>query len=332
MTDIMKKFTYLAAAAFALLCSCTKEIDFNGDYTGEKIVLFSCANPDQALTATVYKSVFIYSKDAGNCTQTLSGAKVTVIVNGKDTYTFKEVKTVYEHDSEDYWMYGGKEFDTEYVSEYIPKPGDHIVVKASYPGLKDVQGETAVPQRPVARISSSRVEDNPDNEYWDRMHFSVTITDPAGEENYYRLNAMTESKGQEWDEYAISQNWHVLYSRDVIFYDTSVGGMLESIGGSDFVVPDLFDDGSFNGQSHTFPVWFEFYSDPEEGTEIPEKCTVTVDNISESLFKYGKSIAAYNGNEGFASIFGEMVIIYSNVENGLGCVGAVAGTEVIFQP
>lgn len=315
-----------------LLCSCTKEIEYTGGYEGEKLVLFSCANPDTILTAAVYKSVFIYSRSQGNCEQGLSGAKVTAIVNGKDTYAFREVKTVYDKESEDYWMHGGRDYDVEYVSDYIPKPGDHIVVKASYTGMKDVQGETTVPERPSVKLNKVKVERSAEYGFWQIVDLSVTINDPAEETNYYRMNVAGTGKAGAMGEFHYYDEWHNLYSNDILFYDTSIGGILDSIDGESVMVPEFFDDGSFNGHSRTFDVWLTKYYDPEDISPDMGRYRLTVDNASESLYRYSKSIDAYNGNDGLAGFFGELVIIYSNVENGMGCVGAVAGTEVIFQP
>lgn len=325
----MKKALYLIAAMLMLFCSCTKEIEYTGGYEGEKLVLFSCANPDTILTAAVYKSVFIYSRSQDNCEQGLSGAKVTAIVNGKDTYAFREVKTVYDKESEDYWMHGGRDYDVEYVSDYTPKPGDHIVVKASCTGMKEVQGETTVPERPSVRLNKVSTEQNPDvNGLWQSVKMSVTINDPAEETNYYRMNVAGTGRFGVMGEFHYYDEWHSLYSNDILFYDTSIGGILDSIGGESAMVPEFFDDGSFNGLSRTFEVWFQKYYDPENDSPF----RLTVDNASESLYRYSRSIDAYNGNGGIAGIFGELVIIYSNVENGLGCVGAISGTEVSFQP
>lgn len=308
-----------------LFCSCTKEIEYTGGYEGEKLVLFSCANPDTILTAAVYKSVFIYSRDQENCEQGLSGAKVTAVVNGKDTYTFREVKTVYDKESEDYWMHGGKDYDVEYVSDYIPKTGDHIVVKASYKGMKDVQGETTVPDRPSIKLNKV------DTEYMANyglytVNMSVTINDPADRNNYYRMNVIGKRTSNVMGYYDECYN---LFSKDILFYDTSIGGLLDSIDGESVMIPDYFDDGSFNGRSRTFEFWFHQYlMTDEQQNPHPGKCRICVDNASESLYMYSRSIDAYNGNDGIEGLFGELVIIYSNVENGMGCVGAVAGTEI----
>lgn len=347
----MKKALFILTALI-LFSACEKEIEFKGDYDGEKLVLYSCANPDQNLTALVYKSTFILSKEDYWNAKTLSGVKVSVKVNDKDVYEFREEKVEQHEDDyyyDEYYPKPTTKYYSVYVSDYKPVPGDHIVVSASLSGYKDVYGETTVPQRPDFRLDSYEIVQKGNGEYlgdWD-MYMNVTINDPADEMNYYRLNYAQKTTSY-WDEDATrvkTWSWRYLRSKDVIFYSTDVEGIIDAVDGGVNYVPEFFDDGAFNGQSHRFTVWGSIICDVIGGSyggdseweiEDPHKLPasdfkVAVDNMSRSLYLYIASRSASDNQGDLAGVFTEPVSIYNNVVNGIGCVGAIAGREISFD-
>lgn len=307
-----------AIMALLTLVSCTKEIEYKGGYEGEKLVLLSCANPDKPLTAKVFKSVFIYAREQEDCTNGLKGATVVAVVNGKDSYPFHEVVTKFVEGSDEYYMNGCKTEKVEYVSDYTPKIGDKITVKASHSGFKDVQGSTVVPERPVATLNSRSIRNQADTDIWSDYYFNVTISDSPDENNFYRLNVCDKN-----------YSWYNLYSRDILFCDSSIGGLIDATEDVEYFVPEYFDDGGFRGQSHKFSVRFTTFNYVEEGDPLDmDDYFVTVDNISEDLYLYLRSNDAASANDGLLGAFSEATIIYTNIENGMGCVGAVSGIQL----
>ena len=326
----MKRIIYILTACITLLCACEKEIKFNGDYDGEKLVLFSFANPDSVLTAKLFKSTFILSHESPGRLNQISGAHVWAEVNEKYKYDFRERITEYRYDYGDEWSV---QVVIDYISDYQPKPGDHIVVHASHQNFKEVYGETVVPQRPDMRVSPVEFkEDKKDPGSMIRACVDVTINDPAETDDYYSLNMAVKSIP---DEYYLSEwSWMRVYSEDVIFYKTGVGDFIDSIEGMENEIPEYFDDGAFGGEAHRFNIWSRIYvGDGEEYCRsiAPSDIKVVVDNMSESLYRYCKSRDAAENTGGFGSIFGEQVSIYNNIVNGIGCVGAIAGTEMKLE-
>lgn len=314
----MKRGLIIAAISLvSLLCSCTKEIKFNGDYDGEKLVLYSFANPDTRLTARVYKSQFFLAKDYRYDYELIDNVELTVEVNGDRQYSFvREGKS--------------------YVSEYVPQEGDHIKVTASHKGFKTVYGETDVPKRPEFGIGSYKVTPAPSQGGSTRLEFDLTIQDPEGEENYYRLNAWQYQQRFEWDEDEEAEFlWYNqnIYSNDAIFNSAQLGSYIDRIDGSDSMVPDFFDDGAFDGSSHCFRIWMNLYLEEgkSEGDIRPEDFKVAVDAVSESYYRYSLSREAAYNMDGIAEVFGEPVSIYNNIVNGIGCVGAVSSLQLSFD-
>ena len=305
----MKKGLIIAAISLVtLLCSCSKEIKFNGVYDGEKLVLYSFANLNTRLTARVYKSRFFLAKDYNYEYELIDNVELSVDVNGDRQYPFVRE-------------------GNNYVSEYVPQEGDHIKVTASHKDFKTVYGETDVPKRPKFGIDSYKVTQS------GRLEFDLTIQDPEEEDNYYRLNAWQNQKF-EWEEEA-EFLWinHSIYSNDPIFNSSQLGSYIDKIDGSDPKVPDFFDDGAFDGSSHCFRFWINFdHHEEDKSDDIrPEDFKLTVDAVSESLYRYSLSREAANNMDGIAEIFGEPVSIYNNIVNGIGRVGAVSRLQFSFD-
>ena len=79
------------------------------------------------------------------------------------------------------------------------------------------------------------------------------------------------------------------------------------------------EDGSGDGASAESPS-----SGEEEFISNLGSLSITVTGYSEDLYRYIKSLEAYSEFGGFNEIFGEPVCIHNNIENGIGCFGAIA--------
>jgi len=305
----MKKALYILC--LLSIVSCIKEIEFNGDFDGEKLVLYSFPTPDSYVSARLYKSNFFLSKDSYSFKKALTGAEVWVEVNGKDRYRCEEVSNE------------GSEWSNMYISEYIPKCGDRITVSASYKGFPSVSGETVIPEKPLIKIedvSSSKVK----NDY-SRTDFSLIITDQSEENNYYRITALKEIRFHDAESYWSREH---LYSNDIVFYKTDITAIAESIDGDDPMIPDYFDDGAFNAEEHSFPIWMKYYDD--DGY-YSGKNLITVENMSEDLYRYCVSLYKSEESGDLGSVFGEPVSIFNNIKDGIGCVGAYCSSEIVFN-
>lgn len=330
----MRKFIYIIISAISvLLCSCEKELEYKGEYDGEKLVLFSVASPGKKLSARVFKTEFIYQAHFPQTRSGLSGARVEAIVNGNQVYPFYQVISRYDINSYEYYSTGLRE-SVEYMSDYIPKIGDHIVVKASYGDFDEVYGETVVPEKPVARMNSCNLKADSENNTSFICNSSITIDDPAEETNYYSIQICRKMIDYSPIDNTPSYHydWYIsLKTRDILFSNLNFTGFYNTLTDSEFTIPKVFDDGRFSGQSHTFKLTntVDFYGDPEEYEHLLDNYILTVDNFSESLYMYTKTFEdiryiAENGD----GLTEEAVILYSNVINGLGCVGALSGIEI----
>ena len=335
----MKIFRTMMASVLTLsaVCACEKEIRFVGDYDGEKLVMYATANTDSTLYADLFKSKFIMSDDDESVFKPKSGATVTAEVGGR-TITLKEVASM----------------PGSYSSDYRPVPGETIVINASVPGLPPVSSCVTVPQKPDFKLEviGKALEDADEGSNFGRVRVNLrlTIKDRPGEHDCYNIQMLEKSEyrlefgGSEWTGQA-------LYSNDVIFRspDDTFEMIEDAVNGTTYVwVERPFDDQAFDGETHVFDLWFEvwvsrhqelYYSNGDPGEEaadpdIPLTDLVDlssfrfeIDAISEDIYLYEKTLAAYNGDE-LMEFFGEPVSIHNNITGGIGCFGAVAPSYI----
>lgn len=323
----MKKTTLFFVSFALLLCSCEKEIEFKGKYDGSKIVLYSVVNPMDTLKVRVLRSYFILRTSDGSESvfDGLSEAKVTALVNGTEI-PLTEVDAGF------------------FNSEFVPKPGDEVTIKASREGYKSVTATTVVPEPADFSVEKAVFEEKPiEDEYWRErrrewtVRLRIRINDVPGERNYYRLKIYEQDREYQQSLFAMTQD--VIFMSQTDEFET-IEGMID--GDTWVYLPELIDDSMFEDRSYAFDVWFEvgrykqweeIYSDSgieyEESEEPipdldPADFWVEVDALSPDLYFYSTSLEDYEASDyGFASFFGEKVSIHNNVQNGIGCVGAI---------
>ena len=319
----MRRLAFILLAV-ALICSCTKEIRFVGQYDGEKIVLYSCANPDTTLSVDLAMSKFILDDSDLSIYSLVTGGKVSGYV-GDRAIVFRE----------------NPDQKGNYISDYTPAEGETIELKASLPLFPDVTASTIVPHKADFSVDSYSVEvlDRDQGLEHVKVTMKVTINDAPSVKNCYRLKLFQYLDVEESDWRGMNEP--PLMSSDVIFREvgTGVEAIAGYIEGEDYVwIEDMFDDSLFDGRRYQFEVWFEsylgdiIYTENEYGEWIPvvtehefdpSMYFLELDTVSEDLFKYSYSVAGYNFLGDFQGIFGEPVSIYNNVQGGIGCFGAI---------
>lgn len=316
----MKRIIYILAAAALLLCSCEKEIRFIGQYDGAKLVLYACANPDTTLSVELHRSKFILDSSRVSIYDPIRGATVTGRAGGREI-TFRQ------EDSE----------RGMYVSDYVPSVSESIELFAHYDGFNDVSATTSVPKPADFSIDSYSIRaiDVTENG-WGRYRINVRVTlrDDPSERNFYRIAILRKWYGG-WES-------DTPLSNDVIFRNNA--GDIEALAGyiegdTEVYLEGIIDDSAFGGKARQFEIWIDDWLVADEilyssgngsGDEAmseelfdPTRYAVEIDTASEEMYKYSKSVAAYNGFDDFGGIFGELVSIHNNVIGGIGCFGAL---------
>ncbi|MBR3717322.1 MAG: DUF4249 family protein [Bacteroidaceae bacterium] len=272
-----------------------------------------------------------YMQDTYFKKSAVKDAQVSAEVNGQQTYTL-----TFDESS-----YG-------YTSDYVPKEGDRIVVKAAAGG-QELHTETTVPQKPEIEILSHEVlAENPYREtegyiFWTDtiMRISCRINKQQGQQ-YYRLRVRserdvigwwhrssedgTEISGYNFDGYQMQD---VYFSDDKIFVDKRLS---KGFGGWKPYFSNVFDDSLINSGGYTFTVdspkmpkklfgVMTSTSNQEHGP-LPPQVMIELQAISPELYHYLKSVELYHLT--YNDAYAEPVQIYSNVQNGWGIFGALS--------
>jgi len=308
------------------LLSCETEIQFNGKVTEPVLVVNALACTDSIIRTKVSLSRFFLDQEDDS--PAVLDATVALYVNG----TFRENLVHFEKG--------------EYLSTYVTVQGDVIKLNVSAPGQESVWSETTVPfatadfqiDSTIVKSDTSlliyAVSDDPYG-YNSSYHFDtagvtynythtykVSFSNPVGVNNYYRLvvNSMTTFNGR------ISTIEYRNDIEDIVFGSgkNNLDGLFAETGYDPY---NVFSDELIDGTTHTITFKHNqefnlitnrpYYVD---STIIYERSvTIDLQAISRSYYLYLKSLKALGLADPFMS---EPVQIYTNIDKGLGILGA----------
>lgn len=282
----MSNSTLLLILLVAIFSSCEKSVDISIPQESNKPVLNLLMNKDSILMARVTLSGRINDMQP---VPEITNAVVNLYENG----TFKEKLTPVQFATR-----------TFYRGTTMPQSGSTYRVTAAVPGYPEVSGNDVIPDTvavgelrlTVAQISS-----------WDtRATISVQLHDDPAVQNYYRIRLFTVN---EWVDangnggrQKIQQYFQAEEAELNIFNDK--------------IRPDFFTtDALFNGRSPRFT--FKANTDGRF-----KKLVIEITALTYNSYNYLNStaMAAEKNEDGLS----EKVIVFNNIENGLGIIGGVA--------
>lgn len=303
----MKKSALICVAALTLLlgAGCEKIIEFKGDLTESRLTISSQAEVGKPLEAYVASSIFFlsdtWSGDAFIENLEPEKGQVRCFVNGSQTpYLFE-------------WRPELGVPHLDYVSTYVPAPGDHIRLEAEFPGFDPVWAETDVPLDPAFEVISAKwrqmtAEDWEwiiDEEFYE-VEITMALNDDAASDNYYLLQPVLTSRFPYMDKEYVSSYSYT--SNDVIFQGVTGESVLDSFMDAD----PFFTDELIKGQRHVFTITISGLPSMAEMVRLSLHCAA----VNENMYWYGKSYK--QRVSGLTELFAEGVPLYSNVQDGYG--------------
>ncbi|MBV8252034.1 MAG: DUF4249 domain-containing protein [Chitinophaga sp.] len=203
---------------------------------------------------------------------------------------------------------------TYYKGTVKAQVGSKYRVVATVPGYEDVEGSDVIPEQ--AGVGEMSIKLVANTEGWgSKGNISVVLKDKPGEKNYYRIRfyelaTFTDSNGGNPQTFKVS-------------VDFKTGELQDGIFNKDNHSEFYTDDALFDGRSSRF----NFITG--RGGEF-KKLIVEVTSLTYSSYSYlYSSFMARLKNEDPLS---EKVIVYSNIQNGLGIVGGMAIQEYVITP
>lgn len=300
------KIRYFVVVLFALLAmvGCETTVEFKGEYVEPQAVLNSVVSPDEPVRVFYTSSVFILEEYIPHTTH-IEGATVELYINGELVDTLTPA-----HD--DNQWYERRDF---YQSTVTPSPADVVTIRARSDEFPEWVSATVTVPYDIVVGELEVTEEGIDDSGYHYGTASLELSDPEGVENYYWILGHTlYREGEEGDYPAWGR--HFSYT-DVAFTEGKVEGVLDELLGASYGRYMLFNDTLLEGQKeYPLSMEWDFYKYSHQYDVLFE---VRCYQMDENLNKYLRSLALADNDMG---MFSEPVQIYSNVEGGIGIVGA----------
>ena len=316
-------FLLLLATLFS---ACEKEIKFKGQVQEPMLVLNGFLTPDSVVSVHLSQSRF--AMNYGTRFPSVEKAKAQLFVNG----ILKESLTPAANGN--------------YRGTYYPRVKDEIEIRVSAAGFPDIKARTVIPAAPVFDLADSTLTyifkdvtaDFPAEKdvthalVAQKNNFRLSLKDNPNEENFYFMKA---------EEYRYANN--VLINRYVQRLDLRKVVKSDTQGGSSiFDILSEEEDGDLNKTRNMFSdvfvngkeLFFHFeYQDnmkrikylngkkiEETKSEHEKEYRVSLSNMSKEFYQFVVSSSKAENLDG--NPFAEPVQVKTNVENGLGILGA----------
>lgn len=301
MMKILKNILF--ATALLMMAGCEKVVEFKIEDQEPMVVVNCHARAGEQPEMQVSMSRFFlmnsnnYPKiDNASCSMWFGSQEVTGVYDSeKDRYLFGHT-----------------------VAE-----GDSLKVEVTVPGYETVKASTRVPMK-VEPQHFRFIGDTTMYSYSDSQ-IRFVLHDRAGEKNYYSLRIKhVESYiyddtpyTHEYDEYFTCSDLLIVDQSDVV---ELIGGMSGYDGNLLF-----FTDEHIDGQSHEIAldctVWF-----PYDSTSRSDYYLV-LESLSKEMYQYMTTKEAQYNGEDLGGLFGEAVQVYSNIQGGVGILGASSRSQ-----
>ena len=205
-----------------------------------------------------------------------------------------------------------------YTSDHIPDKDATYRVEVKHSDYTSISAETYIPDDII--LYNIDVDTTSNEE---KIGFTFSFDDNANQQNYYQLRLYGSceknyEKDDEWD-----RGYLVMMSNDPSFPGDIPWEGYTFIG--DEVI---FTDDLFNGQSKTITL------DVEAKFEYADCDTVIIEfsTFSDDTYSYYNSLGDHS-EKGELGIFGgEVIPVYSNVENGLGVLISTNAQQIYLKP
>ncbi len=287
---IMRRFYSLFI--LVLFVSCEQFLEVELPDQDQKLVINALLEPADTLKVFLTKSKSVLDSESQNDKfESVKTANVTLSSAGM-TLPFTYIEKPSPFGTEAYY--------------YLPNPNlkdsESYKITAESAGFQSAQGTVVLPESvPVKDISYKNLGQSSDLEAYDEVEITVKFEDPAGK-NFYQING---------EYFGISTE------RANFFY---VGSLNPDPVNPIYRRNDWFDSGLLfndlllNGKD----------SEMVFRVTLPRnaalKVTIHLRHVSESLYLYDETASLQNQTRD--DFFSQPVLVYSNVENGLGIIKA----------
>ena len=180
----MKRQMLLYPMLFALvsLASCTKEIQFNGDETEPKLVVYSVARAGEPLEVEVsHSAFFLKSGPLSSYIELLKPEEGSVKLYVNDSaipYVLtRRIPQMIDADGDGEPDYRDlPDAPLYYESAYVPAEGDNLRLVVSFPGFEEASAEVKLPVSSVLTVESATLRPLSEDYYSSYCYYDVAMT------------------------------------------------------------------------------------------------------------------------------------------------------------
>ncbi|MGY8987437.1 MAG: DUF4249 domain-containing protein [Flavobacteriales bacterium] len=319
----MKKITLSLLFSFLLFSCEDMETVVNLDIPPHTpvLVLNSIIDTDSEVRVLVSHSVGAFEQIIPSC---ITDAEVLLFENNQflDTLLIDLVNT----DSINLYTDIGESqiLMNYYTSDIIPNSGSTYKIIVIHPDFDTITATTYIPEDIL--VSNIQIDTVTDAE---KIGFSFSFNDNGDQQNYYRLKIFSSCMKTWIDEDGDTLDYGYSGRLEMMSNDPSFPGGIPfdgyTFGGSQVV----FTDDLFNGQEKNISIDVE-----SEGFRYSDCDTVTIQfsTFSDDTYSYYNSLGDHSEKGELGLFGGEVIPVYSNVENGLGVVISVNAQNIQLKP
>jgi len=301
----LKNSVYILLTFLLFSCETTEKID-DFPLRPAKLVVNCFFNADSTWEFQVSKSLSV-----------LDNAEFKLIKNATiSIFKEGELQTSFSSVGSDGWYR---------YSENLPEAGKEYSIKVTSPDFKDVLlAKDIVPVKPIITNTKLFISDSTfyNNGYFNYGYIAgameLTISDPENTHNYYELELY--ALDSVFDYYSEPREFVQLQKRMLpISSDDLAADKISEISYS-----LLLNDYLFDGKEYKLSIDFSDYNAGRK-----KDYYISLKSITREGFLYRKTINEYLNSQN--DPFSEPVIIYSNIENGLGIFSAFSQSVVAIS-
>ncbi len=286
------------------------------------LVFNGLLDTDTNVRVLISHSVGAFSSESPSC---VTDAVALLYQNQQfvDTLSVDLSDTVYMYISSGDWF--DWTFDSipmvYYTSDFIPTAGFTYEIIVNHSEYDNVSASTYIPQDVL--IYNIDIDTTSNSSGFTGLTFSF-LDDPV-QQNYYRLN-MFANCSKEWYDYEFGYKENIyMMSNDPSFPTGFFPDMGYTFSGDRVV----FTDDLFDGQEKTVLIDLFFYeSDINDCDTIIMKFA----NFSTETYAYYNSLGDHMEKGELNFFGGEVVPVFSNVQNGLGVLISVNSQDQLLKP
>ena len=313
-------FAFLAAT---LLAACERELPYNIGYQDSQLVM------NALLDANEEENLVHLCLSEPHRTRPVTQATVTLYINDRQAEVAEEVP------------YNPQTKTFRLTSRL--HPGDRLRLEAvAEEGRYHATGEVTVPQPPEAiQVDTFPARIKQYGSYGPARRFQITVHDPAGADNYYRLGITYTNRfdGTNWAGRDTTLYMHrkaeIMNHEDVVLTDGRPGSLDDDdndiMGNYIENRYNVFNDSRFSGTSYDLRVYTDlmeywYPSDFLGPYTLNATITVRLYSLTETGYRYLRTLNTLE-SDNYDTTLMEPAIIPGNVQGGLGIVDACIATE-----